>query len=56
MYKPTNVKKKMKMKTNETKNAAMPYEAPQVEVIEVAVEKGFAGSDVNGTGDDIYIK
>ena len=39
-----------------TKNAAMPYEAPQVEVIEVAVEKGFAGSDVNGTGDDIYIQ
>lgn len=47
------------MKTNETKNAAMPYEAPQVEVIEVAVEKGFAGSgdsDVTGTGDDIYIQ
>lgn len=30
------------MKTIETMNAA--YEAPQVEVIEVAVEKGFAGS------------
>ena len=33
------------------------YEAPQVEVIEVAVEKGFAGSDdVTGTGDHIYIQ
>ncbi len=30
------------MKTIETMNAAMPYAAPQVEVIEVAVEKGFA--------------
>ena len=44
------------MKTTETMQAAMPYEAPQVEVIEVAVEKGFAGSDVTGTGDDIYIQ
>ena len=32
------------------------YEAPTVEVIEVAVEKGFAQSDVTGTGDDIYIQ
>ena len=32
------------------------YEAPTVEVIEVAVEKGFAGSEVTGTGDDIYIQ
>lgn len=45
------------MKTTETMQAAMPYEAPQVEVIEVAVEKGFAGSgDVTGTIDDIYIQ
>ena len=28
------------------------YEAPQVEVIEVEVEKGFANS-VGGSGDDI---
>lgn len=32
------------------------YETPTVEVIEVAVEKGFAGSEVTGTGDDIYIQ
>ena len=35
------------------------YEAPTVEVIEVAVEKGFAGSDdgdVTGTGDDFYFQ
>lgn len=32
------------------------YEAPTVEVIEVAVEKGFAGSDVYGEGDDIPIR
>lgn len=33
------------------------YEAPQVEVIEVAVEKGFAQSDdVTGTIDDIHIQ
>ena len=32
------------------------YEAPTVEVIEVAVEKGFAQSEVTGTGDDIYIQ
>lgn len=32
------------MKVTETMSAAMPYEAPQVEVIEVAVEKGFASS------------
>ena len=31
------------------------YEAPQVDVIEVEVEKGFAGS-VYGEGDDIYIQ
>lgn len=32
------------------------YEVPTVEVIEVAVEKGFAGSDdVTGTGDDFPI-
>jgi len=45
------------MKTIETMNAA--YEAPTVEVIEVAVEKGFAGSgdgDVTGTGDHFYIQ
>ncbi len=36
-------------KTNETMNAA--YEAPQVEMIEVAVEKGFA---VTGWGEDSY--
>ena len=46
----------MTMKTTETMQAAMPYEAPQVEVIEVAVEKGFAQSEVTGTGDDIYIQ
>ena len=49
----------MTMKTTETMQAAMPYEAPQVEVIEVAVEKGFAGSDdgdVTGTGDDFYFQ
>lgn len=50
------------MKTTETMQAAMPYEAPQVEVIEVAVEKGFAQSDVygggevTGTGDDFYFQ
>ena len=27
------------------------YDAPLVEVIEVEVEKGFAGSDGNGDGD-----
>lgn len=32
------------------------YEAPQVEVIEVEVEKGFAMSDVYGEGDDIPIQ
>ena len=32
------------------------YEAPTVEVIEVAVEKGFAGSEVTGTGDDFYFQ
>ena len=47
----------MTMKTTETMQAAMPYEAPQVEVIEVAVEKGFAQSDdVTGTGDHFYIQ
>ena len=35
---------------NETKNMDM-YEAPQVEVIEVEVEKGFAGS-LHGYGFD----
>ena len=35
---------------NETKNMDM-YEAPQVEVIEVEVEKGFAGS-LDGYGFD----
>ena len=29
------------------------YEAPQVEVIEVHVEKGFATSDPTGTGEDM---
>ena len=29
------------------------YETPQVEVIEVVVEKGFAGSDGVGTDDDL---
>lgn len=35
-------------------NELLAYEAPQVEVIEVEVEKGFASStgDGNGTGDD----
>ena len=28
------------------------YVAPQVEVIEVEVEKGFAGSQLPGAGDD----
>ena len=28
------------------------YETPQVEIIEVEVEKGFAGSDGVGTDDD----
>lgn len=32
-------------KQTETMNAA--YEAPQVEVIEVAVEKGYANSDMD---------
>ena len=38
------------------------YEAPTAEVIEVAVEKGFAQSDVygggevTGTGDDFYFQ
>lgn len=32
------------------------YEAPTVEVIEVAVEKGFAQSEVTGTGDDFYFQ
>lgn len=32
------------------------YEAPIVEVIEVAVEKGFAQSEVTGTGDDFYFQ
>lgn len=41
-------------KQTETMNAA--YVAPQVEVIEVAVEKGYAGSgDVTGSGDDFTI-
>lgn len=29
------------------------YEAPQVETIEVQVEKGFAGSDPTGKGEDM---
>ena len=28
------------------------YEAPQIEIIEVAVEKGFATSGISGYGDD----
>ena len=32
------------MKTNLNKAAARPYEAPAVELIEVAVEQGFAAS------------
>jgi hypothetical protein len=41
------------MKTEEM----MVYEAPQVEIIEVEVEKGFAASNgVDGIGDDIYIQ
>ena len=35
------------MKTNEILN----YEAPQVEIIEVAVEKGFASSGLSYTDD-----
>ena len=30
------------------------YEAPQVEVIEVEVEKGFAASDTTGGINDLY--
>ena len=30
------------------------YEAPQVEVIEVEVEKGFANSEIGGRGSSIY--
>ncbi len=33
------------MKTNLNKAAARPYEAPAVELIEVAVEQGFAASE-----------
>ena len=42
------------MKVTETMSAAMPYEAPQVEVIEVAVEKGFAtsGSDIEALSEE----
>ena len=29
----------------ESKNTAMLYEAPQLSVVEVVVERGFAGSD-----------
>lgn len=32
------------------------YEAPKVKVIEVEVEKGFATSDGEFEGDDIYIQ
>ena len=38
------------MKSEQQAMAA--YEAPQVEVIEVEVEKGFALSDPTGTGSD----
>ena len=31
----------------------MKYEAPEVEVLEVAIEKGFAGSNETGGSDDI---
>ena len=33
-------------------NELFVYETPQVEVVEVEVEKGFAVTDGNGTGDD----
>ena len=33
-----------KIQTTESVNAVLHYEAPQVEIIEVAVEKGFATS------------
>lgn len=29
------------------------YESPKVEVLEVQVEKGFAGSDTTGSGEDM---
>lgn len=33
------------------------YETPKIDIIEVAVEKGFAASNgVDGIGDDIYIQ
>ena len=38
--------------TTTTVNAAAAYEAPQVRIVEVRVEKGFA---VSGVGDDIPI-
>lgn len=42
------------MKTNLNKAAARPYEAPAVELIEVAVEQGFAVSpgEVNSDPND----
>lgn len=33
-------------------NKVTGYEAPQVETIEVEVEKGFAGSDPRGSGEN----
>lgn len=50
------MKRVKKMKMNDRMRAA--YEAPQVEIIEVEVEKGFAtsGSGVYGEGDDIQIQ
>ena len=39
------------------KQIMMVYEAPNVEIIEVEVEKGFAASNgAVGEGDDIYIQ
>ena len=43
------------MKSKE-QQAMEAYEAPQVRVIEVKVEKGFAASYGEGEGDDIYIQ
>ena len=36
-----------------TMEMTVAYEAPQVEVIEVEVEKGFAVSDPYGSGEDM---
>lgn len=43
------------MKSNEMQ-VLEAYEAPVVKMIEVEVEKGYATSDSEGEGDDIYIQ